>query len=140
MAITFVLSYQSKNGEVRWAAQDDSAPDDDALLTGCCSIYKSLECAIALFNITQDADELKLKNWQSSYLKLKKAIRNPEGLFDIKIDRKRFSMDWYYPIISGAFNRDESKDIIVNTLANFYIEGLGIKCVKEEPWVTVAET
>ena len=63
-----------------------------------------------------------------------------EGLFDIKIDKKRFSMDWYYPIISGAFNRDESKDIIVNTLANFYIEGLGIKCVKEEPWVTVAET
>ena len=43
-------------------------------------------------------------------------------------------------IISGAFNRDESKDIIVNTLANFYIEGLGIKCVKEEPWVSVAET
>ena len=66
--------------------------------------------------------------------------RDPIGKFDLLQDRKRFSMDWYYPIISGAFNRDESKDIIVNTLANFYIEGLGIKCVKEEPWVTVAET
>ena len=49
-------------------------------------------------------------------------------------------MDWYYPIISGAFNTDESKEIINKTLSEFYVKGIGIKCVKEEPWVTVAET
>ena len=138
--INFSIDLQNDKGTIPWCLNEEGLSGDDFLVTGSSSILKSLECAIALFNITQDADELKLKNWQSSYLKLKKAIRNPEGLFDIKIDRKRFSMDWYYPIISGAFNRDESKDIIVNTLADFYIEGLGIKCVKEEPWVMVAET
>ena len=78
MAITFVLSYQSKNGEVRWAAQDDSAPDDDALLTGCCSIYKSLECAINCASILN----IEKKDWRRSLVELGNAIKNKPELFD----------------------------------------------------------
>ena len=76
MAITFVLSYQSKNGEVRWAAQDDSAPDDDALLTGCCSIYKSLECAINCASILN----IEKKDWRRSLVELGNAIKNKPEL------------------------------------------------------------
>ena len=29
---------------------------------------------------------------------------------------------------------------ISKTFSDFYVDGIGIKCVKEEPWITVAET
>ena len=68
------------------------------------------------------------------------AIKNPKGLFDKKIDRSRFSMDWYYPIISGVLSDSEKDKYIKKIYKDFYIEGIGVKCVIEEPWVTVAET
>jgi len=37
-------------------------------------------------------------------------------------------------------SEDEIEKHIKNTLDNFYDEGLGIRCVQEEPWITVAET
>ena len=49
-------------------------------------------------------------------------------------------MDSYYPILSGCLSNDEIDKHITHTLVNFYDEGLGIRCVQEEPWVTVAET
>lgn len=45
-AMDFVLAHQSEHGEIRWAADDPHTPEDDALITGCSSIYKSLECAV----------------------------------------------------------------------------------------------
>ena len=32
------------------------------------------------------------------------------------------------------------KNEFQNSLKDFYVEGLGVKCVKEEPWVTIAES
>ena len=64
-AIEFVLKHQSANGEIRWAAKDVSAPDDDALVTGCCSIYKSLECAINCASTLG----IRKKNWKDSLIK-----------------------------------------------------------------------
>ena len=49
-------------------------------------------------------------------------------------------MDSYYPILSGCLNEKEIKSYIDKTLSDFYVDGIGIKCVKEEPWITVAET
>ena len=138
--INFCLNLQNNKGTIPWCLNEEGLPGDDYLITGSSSILKSLECAIALSKIIKDTDKLMLDSWETAYLKLRRAIRNPDGLFDIQIDRKRFSMDWYYPIISGAFNTEESKKIINKTLSEFYVKGVGIKCVKEEPWVTVAET
>ena len=45
-AINFVIENQMDDGSIRWAAKSLEAPKDDSLLTGCCSIYKSLICAI----------------------------------------------------------------------------------------------
>jgi hypothetical protein len=45
-AIEFVLSQQTVHGEVCWAVDADGNTMDDALVTGCSSIHKSLECAI----------------------------------------------------------------------------------------------
>ena len=68
-----------------------------------------------------------------AYKLLSNALRYPKGLFDLQKDRSNFSMDSYYPIISGCLNKNEIEEAIQQTLINFYEDGLGIKCVKEEP-------
>ncbi len=57
-----------------------------------------------------------------------------------KKDRSRFSMDSYYPIISGVLLDYEKEKYIKKIFKDFYVEGIGVKCVVDEPWVTVAET
>ena len=52
------------------------------------------------------------------------------------IDRSRFSMDSYYPLLCGYGNKLD----VTRLLKDFYIEELGIKCVIEEPWVTLDES
>ena len=52
------------------------------------------------------------------------------------IDRSRFSMDSYYPILCESGTKEDA----IKTLNKFYVHGLGIKCVEEEPWVTFAES
>ena len=79
-------------------------------------------------------------DWIMAYELLSNALRHPKGLFDLQKDRSNFSMDSYYPIISGCLNKNEIDESIQQTLNNFYEDGLGIKCVREEPWITVAET
>jgi hypothetical protein len=44
-AIGFVLSLQTEHGEIHWAVNASGEPKQDALVTGCSSIFKSLECA-----------------------------------------------------------------------------------------------
>ena len=45
-AVGFVLSLQTGFGEIHWAVDGAGRPKCDALVTGCSSIYKSLECAL----------------------------------------------------------------------------------------------
>ena len=72
---------------------------------------------------------------------LKKVLLNNTSRFDRNWDSKeRYSMDWYYPILSGAFSKSDSIELIRDKWNEFVVEGLGCKCVKEEPWVTAAES
>ena len=75
-----------------------------------------------------------------AYKSLAQAVKNPNGLFDITQDRSRFSMDWYYPILSGCLDNKQKEFYVEKIFRDFYIKDIGIKCVIEEPWVTVAET
>ena len=98
--ITFALSLQDMNGAIAWNIDASGITDEDYLLTGCSSIAKSIECSIAICEILDESDfKLIILNAHS---KLIHAIENPRGIFDLKKDRSRFSMDWYYPILSGA--------------------------------------
>ena len=49
-------------------------------------------------------------------------------------------MDWYYPILSGCLNDNQKFFYVDKVFKDFYIKEMGIKCVIEEPWGTVAET
>ena len=136
-AIDFSIDLQNSNGTIPWSIDKNNEIENDFLLTGSSSILKSLECAIAISKILDlDSNE----KWTKAYESLAYAVRNPEGLFDKKTDRSRFSMDSYYPIISGVLLDYEKEKYIKKIFKDFYVEGIGVKCVVEEPWVTVAET
>ena len=137
-AINFSINLQTSNGTIPWSIDSNGAIEKDYLLTGSSSILKSIECGIAIAKILGDYDVI--EGWIKSYEGLAYAIKNPKNKFDLLKDRKRFSMDWYYPIISGCLNNNEKSFYIKNVFDKFYKEGLGVKCVIEEPWITVAET
>ena len=49
-------------------------------------------------------------------------------------------MDWYYPILCGAIKGIEAQRRIEKFWDKFTIPSWGVRCVSEEPWVTIAET
>jgi hypothetical protein len=54
--------------------------------------------------------------------------------------KSRFSMDWFYPILAGALTGDDARRRIDKYWKKFVVEGQGVRCVFDEPWVTIAET
>ena len=136
-SVDFVLSGQSSEGDILWAKDMNDKWMDDSLVTGCSSIYKSLR------DFERISEILGKKNFSitKELLALQNAIRNKPERFDRTWKSKsRYSMDWYYPILCGIYDTDESKKIIKDKWEDFVVPGLGCKCVEEEPWVTIAET
>ena len=136
-AMQFVISMQTEHGDILWALNEKGSTLDDSLVTGSSSVYKSLECFYAVKRLL-DKDLGNLKDQMGS---LKKAIIEKPERFDRGWKSKdRFSMDWYYPILAGVISGDEAKERFRNREQEFIVEGMGCKCVVEEPWVTVAES
>ncbi len=135
-AMAFVLSLQSEHGEIRWAAWD-SREADDALTTGCSSIYKSLECAIYIARELHEP----FHEWAAARARLGDALRHKPHRFDRTWESKeRYSMDWYYPVLSGALRGDAALSRLSGKWNIFVESGHGCRCVSDEPWITVAET
>ena len=136
-AMSFVLSLQTIHGEIYWAVDADGKPKDDALMTGCSSIYKSLECAhnIALTLGKPDTQWLRARD------RLGDALRNKPQRFDRTWESKsRYSMDWFYPVLCGVLSEAESRARITSRWDEFVEDKLGCRCEKQEPWVTIAES
>ena len=136
--ILFSLSLQNINGAIAWNIDESSKIDEDYLLTGCSSIAKSIECAIAICQALgrKDYEE----EWKIARSKLLATLENPAEIFDLKKDRSRFSMDWYYPILGGINSENRITSLTTKIKDSFWVKDLGIKCVSDEPWITVAET
>ena len=49
-------------------------------------------------------------------------------------------MDWYYPVLGGAVRGPAADAMLASRWDTFVVEGLGIRCVDTNPWVTGAET
>ena len=97
-AIDFVLRYQGPDGEIDWAVDQNDRALGDALVTGCSSIYKSLECAILI------AEQLDYPTaiWRAARTRLGEALRYRPERFDRTWESKsRYAMDWFYPILAG---------------------------------------
>lgn len=136
-AIEFALSHQTETGEVQWATAADGTPYDDALVSGCSSIYKSLEAGAALGEVVDEPRP----EWLAARARLGEAIRSRPGRFDRTWDDKsRFAMYWFYPVLCGVVRGATARDRLDGVIDRFVEAGLGCRCVVDEPWVTVAET
>ena len=132
--LDFALSLQAEGGEIHWATSPDGKVDPMALLTGSSSIFMSLKCGLAI------ADELghTMPHWVSGMKKVRKAIQERPHSFNVT--KSRFSMDWFYPILCGAVTGDAARQRMERYWKKFVVEGLGVRCVSDQPWVTIAET
>jgi hypothetical protein len=136
-AIAFVLSLQSAHGDIDWAVDAAGQPKGDALVTGCSSIYKSLECA---HNISATLGEAR-PAWLDARERLGEALRRHPERFDRTWESKaRYSMDWFYPVLAGVISGPAARERLAARWGEFVVDGLGCRCVVEEPWVTVAES
>lgn len=136
-AIDFVASYQSEHGEIAWAVEPDGKARDDALVTGCASIYKSFTSAIRLAELLGEHRPA----WEQSAASLRHALVNRPDRFDRNWESKaRYSMDWFYPVLAGAYTGNAARQRIEQRWNEFVRQDLGCKCVNDEPWVTVAES
>jgi hypothetical protein len=131
-AIDFVIDLQTGYGEICWA-RSQTGPLQEALLTGCASIYHSIRCALALAAVVGDAQP----EWELAAGRLGHAITaHPEEF----TEKDRYSMDWYYPILGSALRGPAAETRIKQRWNDFVVDGLGIRCVGDRPWVTGAET
>ena len=110
--------FKDSEGYYYWA-KDTKGFSDNSLITASMSIFLSLKAFDKSISI-----EFNKQIWRSKF--------NRDG-----IDRSRFSMDFYYPFMCGV---KANKLDFQNSLKDFYVDGLGVKCVKEEPWITIAES
>lgn len=132
-ALGFVLGLQAPGGEIAWARGADDTPADEALLTGCSSMYHGLRCALALAQHLGSPQP----DWELAAASLGHAIVSHPHRFS---PRDRYSMDWYYPILGGALRADAARQRLDAGWDRFVVPGLGLRCVSDRPWVTGAET
>lgn len=136
-AITFVLGQQQEEGDINWAVDKHGHSKCDALITGCSSIYKSLECA---HNISVTLNHERPK-WLLARQKLGNALRNKPHRFDRTWESKaRYSMDWFYPVLTGVVPKQQAAAHLQSRWHEFVEKDLGCRCVSDEPWVTIAES
>jgi hypothetical protein len=133
-AIDFALGLQAPQGEIHWAISPEGRVDPMALLTGSSSIYLSLRCALAQSAVLGRPRPA----WAEALGRLGHAIRCKPHLFNMT--KARYSMDWFYPVLAGAVTGAEAERRIERGWRRFVVEGLGVRCVSDQPWVAVAET
>ncbi|HEX5587919.1 MAG TPA: prenyltransferase [Acidimicrobiia bacterium] len=129
-AIDWALDFQRETGEIAWRGDD---PDDGALLTGSSSIHLSLKCAIAI------AEQLGYErpDWELSLGALATAIAHRPDVF---LEKSRWAMDWYYPILGGVLRGQPAQVRIAEGAPRFVVGSRGVRCVSDCPWITAAET
>jgi hypothetical protein len=136
-AMEFVLGLQAPSGEIYWALDTRTGINKDALVTGCSSIFKSLECTACM------AAELGCApaRWLTARAALGHALRDRPERFDRTWESKsRYSMDWFYPVMTGVIQGAAARRRLMSRWATFVEPGLGCRCVADQPWVTIAET
>jgi hypothetical protein len=105
-----------------------------ALLTGCSSIYLSLKCALSLAGLLGES----MPGWEDAFDRLGRSIRDTRHIYNIS--KSRFSMYWFYPVLAGALTGEAAERRIEKHWKKYVVEGQGVRCVSDRPWITMAET
>ena len=136
-ALDLVVDLQLPFGGIAWSVEwEDGAPatvNREALLAGSSSIYQSLRAGVALADLMDEPQP----EWELAGGRLGHALREHRDRF---LDKSTFSMDWYYPVLGGSVRGRAADEMLASRWDTFVVEGLGIRCVDTNPWVTGAET
>lgn len=131
-AVNLVLTMQYGDGEIGWAASKAGLLEE-ALLTGCASIYHAIRCALALTDYLGESQP----EWEVALGRLGHVIASHPEAFNAK---DTHAMEWYYPVLGGAVRGERAQARIDARWHEFVVPDLGIRCVDHRPWVTGAET
>lgn len=132
-ALDHVLDMQLPSGAVAWARDAQGRLWPEALVSSSSSIFHSLWCGIT---IAEHLGEER-PDWELSAATLRAAVDHHLGPF---MDKDGFSMDHYYPVLTGVVRSPQTADDLDRTWARFVIEGAGCRCTDDRPWVTTGET
>ena len=126
--LDWVVSQQLPFGGINWTPTESFA-----LLAGSSSIYQSLRAGVALAELLDDPQP----EWELAGGRLGHAVREHRDQFE---DKSTYSMDWYYPVLGGPVRGRAAYELLESRWDDFVVDGLGIRCVDTNPWVTGAET
>ena len=132
-ALDFVLTTQLPGGQLAWCRDPQDRLSQDALLTGSSSTYQALRCGIALAELVGQEQP----GWEVAAGLVQHAVAHHPEVF---LDKSRFSMDWYYPVLGGAVRGEAAATMLDDRWEEFVVPGVGARCVADRPWVTGAET
>lgn len=132
-ALEWVLAHRRPDGTVLWAVEPEERPWDYALLTGSSSIQHSLRCGHRIGQVLGDPRP----DWIDAADTICDTVRERPDSFEPKT---RWAMDWYYPTLTGALRDDDALARLKIGWESFAMEGLGIRCVSDEAWITASET
>lgn len=132
-AVDVVLALQHGDGPIAWARGSDGTVSSEFLVTGNSSVAFSLRCAARLARAWGHPRP----HWEHAADAVVRALAERPELFTPK---PRFSMDWYYPVLTGVLTGTAAQDRIDERWDEFVVPGFGARCVTVNPWVTGGET
>ncbi|GAA4846788.1 prenyltransferase/squalene oxidase repeat-containing protein [Kitasatospora sp. NPDC048365] len=132
-ALDFVVGLRLPDGPISWRQDEDGTAPQEALLTGSSSILHALRCGLAIADHLEEPQP----DWELAAGRLGHAVTHHPERF---LDKDRYSMDWYYPVLGTALRGDAAAERIERDWDRFVVPGLGVRCVSDRPWVTGGES
>ena len=132
--------------DLRWTSRPQAARftgpenpqgkvDPMALLTGCSSIFMSLKCALVLA-AALGREQTRRGRWHCRGWAMPSATVPTSSTGPSHAIPWTGSIRFSAALLPGA----EAKKRIDQSWNKFMVEGLGTRCVSDNPWVTIAET
>jgi hypothetical protein len=95
-------------------------------VTGSSSTYQALRCGIALAELVGEPQP----SWEVAAGLLQHAVAaHPEAF----LDKRRFSMDWYYPVLAGALRGPAARARLERDRAAFHVPASGCAACPTAP-------
>lgn len=135
--VDFALSLQQPTGEVSWALSEKGNAWPGAILTSSCCIWHSIRNGIDISK-TLGADRA---DWDAANERLLEATRQNPELFDrMGENRRRYAMNWFYPVLTGVITGEKALERIEREWSDFIIDNWGCRVAADEDVTAVAET
>jgi tetratricopeptide (TPR) repeat protein len=132
-AMGFVLTLRRRSGVIAWSRPPGGRGARKGLLAGGSSLYLSLRCAVRVGEVLGEVRPA----WADAAADHGEAIRNQPLDF---LDKRRWAMDWYYPVLTGAVRGAAAQRRLEERWEEFVVPGKGVRCISGKAWVTAAET